>query len=52
MKINTLSQNNPAFGVRIPINEINISGLKQRQRLIANPQLDKPAGGKSFGYNM
>ena len=46
MKINTLSQNNPAFGVRIPINEINISGLKQRQRLIANPQLDKPAGEK------
>ena len=44
--LNTLSQNNPAFGVRIPINEINISGLKQRQRLIANPQLDKPAGEK------
>ena len=44
--LNTLSQNNPAFGVRIPINEVNISGLKQRQRLIANPQLDKPAGEK------
>ena len=46
MKINTLSQNNPAFGVRIPIKEATISELKQRQRLIANPQLDKPAGEK------
>ena len=44
--LNTLSQNNPAFGVRIPINEVTISDLKPRQRLIANPQLDKPAGEK------
>ena len=46
MKINTLSQNNPAFGVRMSIKEVTISKLKQRQRLIANPQLDKPAGEK------
>ncbi len=44
--LNTLSQNNPAFGVRMSIKEVTISKLKQRQRLIANPQLDKPAGEK------
>ena len=48
MKINTLSPNNPAFGVRIPIKEATVSDLKLIQRLIANPQLDKPADGSIF----
>ena len=48
--LNTLSQNNPAFGVRIPINEVTISDLQLRQRLIAkHHQLAKPVKGSILG---
>ena len=43
--LNTLSQNNPAFGVRIPIKEATISKLKDQ--IAEKPQL--PADGSILG---
>ena len=43
--LNTLSQNNPAFGVRIPIKEATISKL--RDQIAEKPQL--PADGSILG---
>ena len=45
MKINTLSQNNPAFGVRMSIKEATISKL--RNQIAEKPQL--PADGSILG---
>ena len=49
MKINTLSQNNPAFGVRIPIKEVTISKLRDQIPKNKNHQLAKPVDGSILG---
>ena len=49
MKINKLSQNNPAFGVRIPIKEATISKLRDQIPKNKNHQLAKPVDGSILG---
>ena len=49
MKINTLSPNNPAFGVRIPIKEATISKLRDQIPKNKNHQLAKPVDGSILG---